>query len=236
MQRRFGDQSVDTGLGPSRGASSRPRLLLTGFGPFPGIPVNASAVLVAELSRRVAGAGMPVELMSTVLPTEWKAAPAILQQHLKAFAPDIALHFGVAAEACGFRLETLAENARNRLADASGYVPRRRMISARAPEHLLATFPADRIRERLEQLQVPVEMSSDAGRYLCNATLFRSLNLSRKAKGARVAGFIHIPAALGDPEQAQALQDFDWTCAVKGGLAIVETCLAHVQRHSGTYA
>ena len=139
----------------------------------------------------------------------------------------------MASEATGFRIETLAENARNRLADASGHVPRRRVISARAPEHLLATLPADRIRQRLEQLRLPVELSSDAGRYLCNATLFRSLNLSRRAKGARVAGFIHIPSALSDPEQAQALQNFDWARVVTGGLAIVETCLAHVQGFSG---
>lgn len=230
MQRRVGELIDDAVPGP------RPRLLLTGFGPFPGMPVNASAVLVSELARRVGVSGLAVEMQTAVLPTEWKTAPALLQRHLKAFSPDIALHFGVASEATGFRLETLAENARNRLADASGHVPRRRLISARAPEHLLSTFPADRIRARLDQLRMPVELSSDAGRYLCNATLFRSLNLSRKAKGAPVVGFIHIPSALGDPEQAQGLQDFDWTRAVIGGLAIVETCLAHVHGLAGISA
>ena len=33
------------------------------------MPINASAVLVAELSRRVAVSGMPVEMMTAVLPT-----------------------------------------------------------------------------------------------------------------------------------------------------------------------
>ena len=220
-------------LGPGTVTLQRPRLLLTGFGPFPGTPVNASAVLVAEIADRLVHRLVHVELRIAVLPTEWKAGPAEVQRQIMGFQPEIALHFGVASGTTGFRIETLAENARNRLTDASGHVPRRRAISATSPPHLLSTFPADRIRQRLAALDLPVEMSTDAGRYLCNATLFRSLSLTRMAKGARMAGFIHIPSALGDPEQAQSLQNFDWPRAIAGGLAIVETCLAHVPEPSG---
>jgi pyroglutamyl-peptidase len=203
----------------------RLRLMLTGFGPFPGIPVNASMVLVAELSRRLTRAKAPIELRTATLPTEWKAGPAVLQEAVTAFKPDIALHFGVASEVTGFRLETLAQNGRIPLADACGYAPRRGPISTVQPETLLSTFPADRIRARLETLGIRVELSADAGRYLCNAALFRSLTLSLKAKGAPITGFVHIPSALADPEQAHSLQDFDWSHAITGGLAIVETCL-----------
>jgi pyroglutamyl-peptidase len=224
MQRRLGPDAIDT---------ARPRLLLTGFGPFPGVPVNASCVLVAELAKRITRARLPVHLRTAALPTEWKAGPTELRRLIRDFQPDIALHFGVASEATGFRLETLAENARNRLADASGHVPRRRAISATLPAQLLSTFPAETIRQRLAALDLPVELSTDAGSYLCNAALFRSLSLARMARGARVAGFIHIPSALGDPEQARSLQDFDWPRAIQGGLAIVETCLAHVPEPSG---
>jgi pyroglutamyl-peptidase len=220
-------------LGPDPDAVTRPRLLLTGFGPFPGIPINASAVLVEEIAKRLLRSRMPVDLRIAILPTEWKAGPAEAQRTIKAFRPDIALHFGVASGITGFRIETLAENARNRMADALGHVPHRRVISAISPGHLLATFPADRIRQQLAALDLPVELSTDAGQYLCNATLFRSLSLTLKAKGARMAGFIHIPSALGDPEQAQSLQNFDWPRAIAGGLAIVETCLAHVSEPTG---
>ena len=224
MQRRLVPDAVQPIL---------PRLLLTAFGPFPGTPINASAVLVAEIANLLTRGRLPVQLRTAVLPTEWKAGPAEVQRQIMGFQPDIALHFGVASGTTGFRIETLAENARNRLADACGHVPRRRAISATLPGHLLSTFPAERILQRLTALEVPVEMSADAGQYLCNATLFRSLSLTRKAKGARMAGFIHIPSALGDPEQAQSLQNFDWPRAIAGGLAIVETCLAHVPEPSG---
>lgn len=204
------------------------RLLLTGFGPFPGIPENASSMLVSEMAARLAPRRSELTLETIFLPTEWKSAPALLQSAMKSFAPDIALHFGVASEATGFRIETMAENFRARMADAAGHIPRRRQISAIHPSHLLSTFPADAIRARLEDLGIRVELSTDAGRYLCNATLFRSLSLAARAKGAAMTGFVHIPAALAPGEQAQALQDFDWPRAITGGLAIVETCLAHV--------
>jgi pyroglutamyl-peptidase len=223
-------------LGPDSDPFVRQRLLLTGFGPFPGIPINASAVLVEEIAKRLLRRRNPVDLRIAILPTEWQEGPAEVQRHIMAFRPDIALHFGVASGITGFRIETLAENARNRLADACGHVPRRRAISASSPQHLLSTFPADKIRQRLDELALPVEMSTDAGQYLCNATLFRSLSLTRKAKGARMAGFIHIPSTLGDPEQAQSLQGFDWPRAIAGGLAIVETCLAHAAEPTGSPA
>lgn len=229
MQRRLTDPNTPRPV-------DRPRVLLTGFGPFPGIATNASSVLVAELARQLTRAKAPVTLDTAILPTEWKAGPAALQAAVKAFAPDIALHFGVASEVTGIRLETLAQNARIQLADACGHVPRRSLISAIEPAHLLSTFPADAIRTRLERMGIRVELSTDAGRYLCNAALFRSLALTAKAKGAGVAGFVHIPSVLADPEQARTLQDFDWTQAVIGSLAIVEICLAHVQRTQASLA
>jgi pyroglutamyl-peptidase len=227
MQRRLNDAQQP--------ASPRvlPRLLLTGFGPFPGVPDNASAILVDALAKRLRAEGAPIDLRIEILPTEWKAAPDLVQLALKDFKPDVALHFGVASETTRFRLETLAQNARNRLGDAQGHVHRRRRISAILPDQLLATFPADAIHGHLEAIGVPVELSCDAGQYLCNATLFRSLGLSLKARGAAVTGFIHIPSQLADGDQACSLQVLTWSHAITGGLAIVETCLAHAAQFAG---
>ena len=231
MQRRL------SGPPPRAPQSPPPRLLLTGFGPFPGTPENASALLVSALAKRLGQVKLAIELRAEILPTEWKAAPDQVQSILKIFQPDIALHFGVASEATGFRLETMAQNARNRLSDATGHVHGRRRISATLPDQLLSTFPVDAIRQRLEALSIPVELSCDAGQYLCNATLFRSLSLTMKSPrqrygGAPITGFVHIPSALTDPDQAHSLHYFGWSRAITGGLAIVETCLAHASSQS----
>ena len=238
LRARSGGGAMDNAGGPKGDGGGPIRLLLTGFGPFPGIPVNASGELVSALGQvMAAGRGAsrirrPV-VRTAVLPTEWKSGPAELQRQIKAFAPDVAVHFGVASDATGFRLETLAANARNKLGDACGHVPRRRLISANAPPQLLSTFPADAICQRLVAMGLPVELSTDAGHYLCNAALFRSLSLARQGRGAAMSGFVHIPAALADPQSASSLQGFNWSRAVKGGLAIIEICLAHVRGPAG---
>ena len=211
MQRRLKADESAPGDGPA--SSPPPRVLLTGFGPFPGIAENASAMLVRALAGRLPHVYPAMALETVILPTEWRTAPDQVQTALKEFRPDIAVHFGVASETSAFRLETLAQNARNRLADAAGHVHRRRRISAGAPDILLATFPAEAIRQRLERLGLPVEVSCDAGQYVCNATLFRSLSLSARARGAPMAGFVHIPSALCDAEQARSLQGLDWSRA-----------------------
>ena len=51
---------------------ARPRVLITGFGPFPGVPDNPSSWL-AEALAAGAAAQADAELHARVLPTEWQA-------------------------------------------------------------------------------------------------------------------------------------------------------------------
>ena len=101
-------------------------VLITGFGPFPGVPVNATMRLVPELARagaaicrradRHRGAG-----------TEWAAAPRRLERCSAEIEPDLVLHFGVSSRARGFEVEARARNAcrrarcRRRLAPGRGH-------------------------------------------------------------------------------------------------------------------
>jgi pyroglutamyl-peptidase len=206
------------------------RLLLTGFGPFPGIPINASARLAQTLARRLERRSNGPAVTLAVLPTEWRTGPIEAERLLRAADPDVALHFGVASALDRFRIERQADNAAREQADACGALPRAASLSARGPAALASTFPADAIEQRLAALGLPVEQSTDAGRYLCNATLYRSLDVSRRARRRRLTGFVHIPAALGDPGAASSLQGLDWNGAVRGGLAIIDTCLEHARR------
>jgi len=72
------------------------RALLAGFGPFPGVPFNASAVLAGELARRRRPALADVVCRTHVFATSYAAVDRDL---LKLFAekPDLVLIFGVAA-------------------------------------------------------------------------------------------------------------------------------------------
>src|SRR5208282_3406730 len=71
------------------------RVLLTGFGPFPGAPFNPSAVLVKALARRRRPALAGVERLPYVFETNYAAVDKILPG-LFALRPDIVLMFGLA--------------------------------------------------------------------------------------------------------------------------------------------
>ena len=177
----------------------RPAVLLTGFGPFPGVAENISGKVVDAVAARAHKTFLHHRFHAVTLPAEWTAAPAIVGQLIAELSPVLALHFGVAKDARGFRIETQGRNACRPSVDAAGRPPLESVLIAGAITAYAATLPADAIVRRLEALNFPVSLSDDAGGYLCNAVLYHALHtVSAKGHPCR-AGFIHIPSVLKDP-------------------------------------
>lgn len=211
--------------------------LLTGFGPFPGAPLNASSVLIERLARLAGGRLPGYAVHAETLPTEWQAGPARLAELLDELDPVIALHFGVSHRARGFVVETRARNARQDICDACGEAPDAPVVAADGPDEMSATLPVGLIVERLRRKRVPVQVSRDAGGYLCNAVLYHSLAeaRSRDARGIGPRrGFIHIPDSLskfrGGGVRRSSVSLLDWDTAVEGGLDIMAACVGIADR------
>lgn len=208
----------------------RPRrtILITGFGPFPGHPQNASellAGLVAEEARRsIAG----YDIQTEVLPVEWQAGPARLSQLVRDTRPAVAIHFGVSNRAKGFAIEQRAVNHSSGSTDAAGNKHDACALVPDGPSELPSTLPVPLILQRLRRLGIPAHLSRDAGRYLCNAVLYRSLAEARACASPGVPsrrGFIHLPSDLlgngHDDLSPGGRCRLDWGSAVRGGLEIV---------------
>ncbi|MEZ5840105.1 MAG: pyroglutamyl-peptidase I [Hyphomicrobiales bacterium] len=163
-------------------------ILLTGFSAFPGAPVNPTGTLVEGLAGIAARRGLDVA--TAILPTEYAAVDACLP-HLLA-EPKVILHFGLARKARAMRLE---RRATNHLAtwrpDAAGRTPPGPAIEPRGPQARPATLPVAPALARLRQRGLDATASIDAGDYLCNYLLYRSLALTREQ--GRIVGFVHIP-------------------------------------------
>ena len=85
---------------PLRGRRApRPTVLISGFGPFPGIPFNASAELAASAAHRSGHPGSQVVFHSGLLPTSWEAGPDRASRLIRELRPDAIVHFGVASSA-----------------------------------------------------------------------------------------------------------------------------------------
>jgi pyroglutamyl-peptidase len=211
---------------------TRRTILITGFGPFPGHPRNASGLL-AELLADITRRSLPgYDVRAAVLPVEWQAGPQRLAELLRETSPFVALHFGVSRRARGFVIEQRAVNVAAESCDASGAMPVNCAVAAGGPGELQSTFPASLILTRLRRLGLPVKLSRNAGHYLCNSVLYHSLAESRAADLPRIAsrrGFVHIPSDLvgGGHDRLSAGRGcpLDWEGAVRGGFEIVQTCV-----------
>ena len=206
--------------------TSRTVVLLTGFGPFPTVPVNATMRLLPALAAAARHAFPDVRFATAILPTEWRAAPDHLDALLATHDPDIALHFGVSRRARGFEIE---RRGRNLCAgqDTAGEQPPSQVLQATGPDLNPVDLPAAQIIARLRRRGIAAHASWDAGQYLCNALLYHSLARGRTTSTR--SAFIHIPSNLplgpGPHLRADARCPLSWDEAVAGGLEIIAVCL-----------
>jgi len=164
-----------------------PRLLLTGFGPFPGAPRNPTAEVVGRLAA-IPARRLGVEIVPHVFATTWASLDR-LPDLLAEARPDLVLHLGLKRRARVIAVEAFGRNRVLRAAvDAAGVAPVSTVFEADGPPRRAVNLPVRQMAARIAALGLPVEISEDAGRYLCNGLLWRSLAL-----GARPTGFLHLP-------------------------------------------
>ncbi|MEM1371761.1 MAG: hypothetical protein AAGG72_05980 [Pseudomonadota bacterium] len=232
---------LDDEHGQLHGHSNHHNVLLTGFGAFPGVPVNVSSLtakLLAKGEAATTAAAHGVRVHHHTLPTSWRDTPIELQALLDELKPVLVLMFGVAHRAQGFILETQAHNLCREAKDAGGDMPSAAKVLADAPARHQVTLPVGRIYDALSRGNLPVELSSDAGGYLCNTALFHALNstkidLTTKPRrsaarnGARkhrpMVGFVHIPVRYNGPTLSY------WN-RQRGAEIILATCLETLQQ------
>ena len=167
------------------------RILVTGFGSFPGVHDNPTALLLPALSKhRARLARLGIALERAVLPVDYAEVVRSLVELNETLKPDAILHFGLAARRKAFSVETRALNRLSLLrCDASGAHAAHHAILPAAPQAARSTFPARQIEAELRRAGLCARLSVNAGSYICNETLYLSLAGSH----ARSVGFIHVP-------------------------------------------
>lgn len=205
------------------------RVLVTGFGPFPGVPFNASTRLIEALERSPAIAG--ISLFSEIIPVAWDGALDCSQKAIGRHRPHAVLHFGVAKRATLFEIETRAFNMSGPKADNEGRVRGERFLVPGSPFIRTATLPAAELLHALRQAGCPAALSKNAGRYLCNALFYTSLNNADKS-GAPLVGFIHIPAFGIDTDVTPRLT---MDQAVDGARILIRASAKAVLRSGGLH-
>jgi pyroglutamyl-peptidase len=167
------------------------RVIIAGFGPFPGAPSNPSGQLAAALARRRRPVLAGIDIASHVFATAYDAVDRDLPK-LLARKPDVLLIFGLAGRRREICIEMRARNTRSILfPDAHGYRPDRRAIEAGQVPALQGNAPFTHLLNTIRRTALPARLSRDAGAYLCNYAYWRALQGVRDDRP--LVQFVHIP-------------------------------------------
>jgi pyroglutamyl-peptidase len=173
---------------------SRSRVLITGFGPFPGVTDNVSGRLARSLARSELS-GRARMTHAELLPTEWEEVSSRAPRLLDEVKPRLIVHFGLSCLAEDFRIERSAYNRAAPRQDARGALPRSRTIRASGPARIDTCLPTAELAKHLRQHDLPARTSRSAGRYLCNFLYYLSLDRAARQDTACDVCFVHVPPA-----------------------------------------
>jgi pyroglutamyl-peptidase len=169
------------------------RIMLTGFGPFPGAPFNPTEPLVARLLRLRRPAFDDVRLSGHIFPVTYLDVDRQLPVLLATHRPHALLMFGLASRTGYVRIETRARNAVTMLwPDAARKSVRKGSISGNADALMFGPHTARLLRSALAT-GIDARASRDAGSYLCNYLSWRAIESTCGNHGPRLAAFVHVP-------------------------------------------
>jgi pyroglutamyl-peptidase len=167
------------------------RALLTGFGPYGGRGVNPAYEVVRALDGRSAG---EVALIGRTLPVSYQQLRSRIPELLDEFQPNIVISLGLWPGEATIRLERFAANLADfEIPDNDGALADDAIISDGSPTALAVTLPVRQIEQQLLAKGIPARLSSTAGTFLCNATLFAFLATAQRKYPRMLCGFIHLP-------------------------------------------
>ncbi|KAM9323316.1 pyroglutamyl-peptidase 1-like [Pholidichthys leucotaenia] len=179
--------------------TNKKKIVVTGFGPFCGHPVNSSWVAVQELERL--GLGEVVDLYVCEVPVEYQAVQNLLPSLWKEHQPQLVVHVGVSSFATTVTLEQCGHNKGYKRLDNCSFCPASHCCVESGPDCIKSLLDMDTICKRVNEsdIGITVSVSKDAGRYLCDFTYYTSLYL-----GQGRCAFVHVPP-LEKPYSGQDL-------------------------------
>ncbi|ARQ00890.1 pyroglutamyl-peptidase I [Pseudorhodoplanes sinuspersici] len=212
----------------SRTRASRVKLLITGFGPFPGAPKNPTGPLIRALKRKLRS-HPDVQVDTHVFRTTYAAVDRNLPRLIARKKPDTLLMFGLATQSRGLRIETQARNRIAPFPDAAGIIPEARKIANGGPRTIPIRAPKAALLRAAKSSDLPARLSVNAGNYLCNYLYWHALESVGRTGGPHRAAFIHVPP-LDAPKTARSARTIDNFVTAAEAIATVMIKAAKARR------
>ncbi len=177
--------------------NGKTRILVTGFGPFPGAPHNPTMPLVKRLTQLRRPAFGELELVGHIFHVSYGTVDRELPELIARHRPQALLMFGLADRTAHVRIESRARNALTTLRpDADRNRARNAPIVGGADARMFGSHTAKLLRAALAT-GIDARASRDAGSYLCNYLSWRAIEATNEDNGPALAAFVHIPLLAG---------------------------------------
>ncbi|CAF4296441.1 unnamed protein product, partial [Rotaria sp. Silwood2] len=169
--------------------SNIPVVLITGFGPFRSVAVNSSWEVAKALKTYIEWTS-PIYIILKQLEVTYDDIATKIPDYWIKYNPTLVIHLGVAKGSKEIRLERYACNTDYCHTDNNGIMPEiGQCIKNAGPKRLMTSLPLRDIRARVQRrTNLPIIVSDNAGRYLCEYIYYQSLFIDSKR-----TMFIHIP-------------------------------------------
>lgn len=200
------------------------KILVTGFDPFGGEPINPALEAVKGLADTINGA----EIIKLEIPTVFGKSAEVVKAAMEKHHPDVVLNIGQAGGRFAISPERVAINIDDaRIPDNEGNQPVDIAIQEDGAPAYFTQLPIKAMVTQMKAAGIPANVSNTAGTFVCNHIMYQVHYLIEKEYPAVKGGFIHVPYI---PEQVieKAGQPFmSLTDMTKGLTAAIEAIILY---------
>ena len=166
------------------------KILITGFDPFGGEPVNPALEAVKLMKDEIVGA----KIIKLEIPTVFRKSVEKIHEMMKAEQPDVVLSIGQAGGRFGVTPERVAINVDDaRIKDNEGNQPVDTPIFTDGEAAYFSNLPVKAMVEAIKNKGLPSTLSNSAGTFVCNHVMYGVLYYIHKEFPNVRGGFIHVP-------------------------------------------
>lgn len=166
------------------------KILVTGFDPFGGEPINPALEAVKKLNKKIGN----TEVITLEIPTVFNKSLEKIEEAIKEHNPDVVVSIGQAGGRFGITPERVAINIDDaRIQDNEGNQPVDTSVFADGENAYFTNLPVKAMVAEMVKAGLPASLSNTAGTFVCNHVMYGVLYMINKKYPHMRGGFIHVP-------------------------------------------
>lgn len=200
------------------------KILVTGFDPFGGEPINPAIETVKRLPDTIAGA----DIIKLEIPTVCHKSLRVIDDAIAQYDPDMILSIGQAGGRPDVTVERVGINMDDcRIPDNEGNQIIDEPVVVGGPAAYFVTLPIKAMVQNIQQRGIPASVSNTAGTFVCNHVTYGVCHMVATKYPGKRSGFIHIPYLPEQVTDKKNMPSMSQDLLVEAITAAIEAMVEH---------